>query len=253
MVARWAISFTIERAVGTLRDTAYAGAPPPKGHDVHSSGDEAVRGASSPYATGGGGVRLEHKFAASALASLLLGQPVDGLGDDVTPTRVAMQQAAYSPVDDVLVHGASPGGERTLLIACRRRPTLGKSDESTVKLFADYVKVVLDKRTAIDSGEIRLGLAVAGPYGPAAELAVLTDAARPQPDRASFEGAVAAPGAYSAAVRARLTNVDGLVAEALSSVLRPAGAAPDPKELSWVLLRALFVLQTQLEGDAAPG
>jgi hypothetical protein len=198
-------------------------------------------------------VRLEHEFAASALASLLLGQPVDGLGDDVTPTRVAMQQEADSPVDDVLVHGASPGGERTLLIACRRRPTLGKSDESTVKLFADYVKVVLAKRTAIDSGEIRLGLAVAGPYGPAAELTVLTDIARLQPDSASFEGAVAAPGAYSAAVRARLTNVDELVAEALSSVLRPAGATPDPKELSWVLLRVLFVLQTQLEGDAAPG
>ena len=224
MVARWAISLAIDHAAGTLRDTAYARVPAPKGHDVQSSGDQAVKGASSPYATGGGGVRLEHEFAACALASLLLGQPVEGLGDDVTPTRVAMQQEAHSPVDDVLVHGASPGGERTLLIACRRRPTLGKSDESTVKLYADYVKVVLDKQPVIDSGEIRLGLAVAGPYGPAAELAVLTDAARLHPDRASFESAVTAPGAYSAAVRARLTNVDELVAEALNSVLRPAGA-----------------------------
>jgi hypothetical protein len=149
----------------------------------------------------------------------------------------------------VFIHHASWKNEQLRMI----QEYLDPQSAENGKLFADYVKVVLDKRTAIDSGEIRLGLAVAGPYGPAAELAVLTDAARPQPDRASFEGAVAAPGAYSAAVRARLTNVDGLVAEALSSVLRPAGAAPDPKELSWVLLRALFVLQTQLEGDAAPG
>lgn len=217
------------------------------------SGDEVVNGVSSPYATGGGGVRLEHEFAAFALASLLLGQPIDGLGDDVTPTRVAMQQEVFSPVDDVVVHGASSGGERTLLIACRRRPTLGKSDESTVKLFADYLKVVLDRTTAIDSDEIRLGLAVAGPYGPAAELAVLADIARFQPDRASFERSVLAPGAYSVAIRARLTKVDELVAEALSSVLRPTQSAPDPNELSWILLRALFVLQTQLEGDVAPG
>ncbi|MCX5800494.1 MAG: ATP-binding protein [Candidatus Eisenbacteria bacterium] len=198
-------------------------------------------------------MRLEHEIAASALASLLLGQPVDGLGDDVTPMRVAMQQEVYSPVDDIHVHGTFPGGERTLQIACRRRPTVGKSDESTVKLFTDYVKVVLDKRTAIDRGEIRLGLAVAGPYGPATELAVLTDTARLQPDRATFESAVAAPGAYSADIRARLTYVDELVAESLSRVLRPAGPTPDPKELSWVLLRALFVLQTQLEGNVAPG
>ena len=38
---------------------------------------------SSPYATGGGGVQLEHEYAASALASLLLAQPVEGLGDEL--------------------------------------------------------------------------------------------------------------------------------------------------------------------------
>ena len=36
----------------------------------------------SPYATGGGGVQLEHEYAASALASLLLAQPIEGLGDE---------------------------------------------------------------------------------------------------------------------------------------------------------------------------
>ncbi len=49
---------------------------------------------SSPYATGGGGVVLEHEYGAAALASLLLGQPVEGLGDEFMPTQVSMQQEA---------------------------------------------------------------------------------------------------------------------------------------------------------------
>jgi hypothetical protein len=51
---------------------------------------------SSPYATGGGGVVLEHEYAASALASLLLAQPIEGLGDEFTLLSVAMQQGAHS-------------------------------------------------------------------------------------------------------------------------------------------------------------
>jgi hypothetical protein len=45
---------------------------------------ESKMPASSPYSTGGGGVILEHEYAASALASLLLAQPIEGLGDDFT-------------------------------------------------------------------------------------------------------------------------------------------------------------------------
>ena len=92
----------------------------------------------SPYATGGGGVQLEHEYAASALASLLLAQPIEGLGDELTVTHVAMQQGAWSPVDDVIVQGIAPGGDRMLRVASRRHPTIGKSDSSTVKLFADF-------------------------------------------------------------------------------------------------------------------
>jgi hypothetical protein len=75
---------------------------------------QSDKAGSSPYATGGGGVRLEQEYAGSVLASLLLGQPVEGLGDDFTPTQVAMQQKAQSPVDDVIIHGVSHGAARTL-------------------------------------------------------------------------------------------------------------------------------------------
>jgi hypothetical protein len=129
----------------------------------------------------------------------------------------------------------------------------GPSDPSTVKLFADYVAMVLENGAELDAGTLRLGLAVAGPYGPAEEVAGLADIARRQDGRVAFDTAVAAPGAYSADVRRRLTNVDELVEAALASLDTPASRAADAKEIGWRLLRSLFVLQTQLEGDAAPG
>lgn len=66
------------------------------------AGHDVTRG-SSPYSTGGGGVILEHEFAAVALASVLLAEPVVGLGNDFTARRVGLQQERYSPVDDVFV------------------------------------------------------------------------------------------------------------------------------------------------------
>ena len=200
-----------------------------------------------------GATLLEHQYAASALVGVLLGQPVDGLGDEFLPTQVALQQEALAAVDDVLIRGRSPGGDRTLLVACRRRPMLAASSRATVLLFADFLHVVLDKPESLASGELRLGLAVSAPFGPASELAVLTEIARRQPDGATFHQAVAAPGAVSAAVRRRLAHVLELVKAALQEVAPEAGAAQDLKELCWVLLRSLFVILAQLEGDVAPG
>jgi hypothetical protein len=178
---------------------------------------------------------------------------VEGLGDEFTPTSVGLQQERNAPVDDVVVHGRAPGGERTLRIACRHKPTIGKSDDSTVKLFADFVQMVLENAAELDSGTLRLGLAVEGPYGPAAELGTLTEIARWQNGRAAFEAAVAAPGAYSTNARKRLTLIDELVEAALTYLDSVESKAADPKEIAWRLLRSLIVLQTQLEGNAAPG
>jgi len=208
---------------------------------------------SSPYSTGGGGVKLEHEFVASALTSLLLGQPIEGLGNEFTVSQVALQQGVHSAVDDVAIQGTAPGGERTLRVACRRHPVIGRSDPSTISLFADFMDVVTSESSALASGRLRLGLAVSGPFGPASELAVLTDVARRQPDHSGFEHAISASGAYSNRMRERLRNVAELVEAALISINRN----PDDKDcrrgLIWQLLKALFVVELQLEGDVAPG
>jgi energy-coupling factor transporter ATP-binding protein EcfA2 len=185
------------------------------------------------------------------LASVLLAEPVVGLGDEFTARRVGLQQERYSPVDDVLVEGECNGRVRRLRVACRRRPTIGRSDESTVKLFADYVATLLATRADLERGSLRLGLAVAGPFGPASDLETLADVARRQPDRVTFAEAIRAPDAYSEKVRRRLEHVDGLVTEALAIV--DGGADEDPEIVTWELLRSLYVIQIQLEGDAAPG
>ncbi|MGH3517879.1 MAG: hypothetical protein ACRDQ7_10790, partial [Haloechinothrix sp.] len=207
----------------------------------------------SPYATAGGGVVLEHHYAGSILAALLLGQPVDGLGEDCQPVEVGFQQESESPVDDLAVRGEHPGGGRTLRVASRRRPVLGASSEPTVKLFVDYLRVVLAEPAALAADRLRLGLAVAGPHGPATQLAELTEIARTQETNEAFRSAVRVPGTHPRATRDRLANVDQMVKAALG---RPG--APDPnglavEELSWRLLAGLYVIQHQLEGDVAPG
>ncbi|MFL6415407.1 MAG: hypothetical protein ACJ74Y_07035, partial [Bryobacteraceae bacterium] len=94
------------------------------------------------------------------MASLLLAQPIEGLGDEFTLLSVAVQQGAHSAVDDIAIEGISPGGRRTLRVACRRRPTIGKSEESTVKLFADLLDAVATDPNSHTSGRARLGLAI---------------------------------------------------------------------------------------------
>ena len=96
----------------------------------------------SPYATGGGGVQLEHEYAASALASLLLAQPIEGLGDELTVTHVAMQQGAWSPVDDVIVH-PNPIPSRPL-----------ESVRTSVRCFATVTEALVEE--AEPSGRPRL-------------------------------------------------------------------------------------------------
>jgi hypothetical protein len=87
----------------------------------------------SPYATGGGGVQLEHEYAACALASLLLAQPIEGLGDELTVTHVAMQQGAWSPVDDLIVH-PNPIPSRTL-----------ESVRTSVRCFATATEALVEE------------------------------------------------------------------------------------------------------------
>ncbi|PKQ29598.1 MAG: hypothetical protein CVT60_04515 [Actinobacteria bacterium HGW-Actinobacteria-10] len=213
---------------------------------------DAPQSGSSPYATGGGGVLLEHCYGALALSSLLLGESMVGLGVEYQVTSVAMQQESRSPVDDLIVTGVASDSKRTIRVACRRRPTIGSSSSDTVSLFVDYLDVLLSAPVAVESGELRLGLAVSGRFGPATQLAELTEVARRQQSAPDFEIAINTPGAHTRAVRDRLTNTKDLVRAALDATSRNADIQT-VAETTWSMLKALYVLQEELEGDTASG
>jgi len=198
-------------------------------------------------------VVLEHAYGGALLAELLLGGPVAGLGDDVTPSRIGFQQSAYSQVDDLMVAGDGPGGQRMLFIGVRRHPKVGVSQKPFVKLMVDYLQVISEHGAELDAGSWRLGLAVEAPHTPADEIAKLAYFARRQPDSGLFRAAVNAPRATTSKVRTRLGNIDEIVSAAAkkAGIALADEAARD--DLSWRLLKYLRVLDLRLEGDDAAG
>ncbi len=220
-------------------------------------GDESgASGHASAYSTGGGGAVLEHAYGGALLAELLLGAPVTGLGSDVTPIQIGFQQSAHSAVDDLMVAGEGPGGQRTLFIGVRRRPSIGASQKPFVKLMVDYLRVLREHGDELDADSWRLGLAIEAPHTPTDEIKTLTYFARRQPDAGRFRAAVHAPRATTGRVRARLGNVDEVVATAVKEakksgiILADEGAGD---ELTWRFLKYLRVLDLRLEGDDAAG
>ncbi|MGW3153120.1 tetratricopeptide repeat protein [Streptomyces sp. NPDC001089] len=203
---------------------------------------------SSPYATGGGGVLLEQAYAGSLLAALLLQRPVEGLGDGFTPMEIGFQQGEESPVDDFKVVGKSASAIRTMRVACRRKPIFARSSPSTVRLFSDYLKVITSQADALTSGDLVLGLALSGPYGPASEVATLATIASTRPNPQSFHRAVMTPKAYAKNVRSRLNSIYELIEEATKACPSAQGGR---RELTWKVLRSLRVIQLQIEGDVA--
>ncbi len=201
----------------------------------------------SPYATGGGGTVLEHRYGATLLGNLLTGDPVPELGDDVTPISVRFQASAFSPVDDLLVVGRTPdGGERRLSIGVRRAPLLVSSDEASAQLLQSYVRVVAEHWDDVRSGQWRLGLAVASPNAAVQQVRELAVIARGVADESSFRTKVARPRVTNRAVRERLVHVDALVNTACQT--SGVNANVDAGVLSWRLLFAVGLPELRLEG-----
>ena len=92
---------------------------------------------SSPYATGGGGVRFEHRVGALCLARLLSGAVMSEL-DERAPTHVAFQQAPISAVDDVVLSVNARSGSPAICLAkdCSYRIHL----DEFVALFAPTIR-----------------------------------------------------------------------------------------------------------------
>jgi hypothetical protein len=146
----------------------------------------------SPYATGGGGTVLEHRYGAVLLAHLLTSDPISMLGDDVAPETVMFQASAHSPVDDLVVVGRTPdGAERRISIGVRRAPSLVTSERPSIHLLASYLRVVIDHWGEVAAGRWRLGLAVASPNTATQQVRELSIVARSVPDNTSFRAEVA--------------------------------------------------------------
>ncbi|MFZ2057322.1 MAG: hypothetical protein WAV54_07935, partial [Acidimicrobiales bacterium] len=204
----------------------------------------------SPYATGGGGVVLEHAYGATLLAALLAGTSIDLIGDAVLIDEVAFQARGQSPVDDFVVTGVVEGPHpvpREIAIAVRRQPTMAPSDKKFAQLARAMLQAVADNWDRAQAGTWRLGLVVAAPHTGARETSVLAELARSHPDATSFREAVNAPGTTNARVRQRLKHLEGVVRKILGEDASDA----DAEMRSWQMLFSLFVQAVELEGDVA--
>lgn len=216
---------------------------------------QAEKRIASPYSTGGGGIVFEHRFGATLLAALLLGDSVPGLGDEQSVISVTFQASRFSAVDDVLVLGEPKGAPRVgagrqLSIGVRHNPRIAPSDQSFVALLCSYLATVQREWERVNAGDLRLSLVVAAPHPGARELAALADIARKQPSDREFRSFVGTPGATRASVRKRLTHLDGAVDKASqdAKIGLPGGGV---SELTWRLLVGLHPIETRLEGDDA--
>ena len=90
--------------------------------------------------------------------------------------------------------------------------------------MVDYLRVICDHGAELEADSWRLGLAVEAPHTPTDEIKALARFARDQPEAGLFRAAVHAPRATTARVRARLGNVDDVVAAAVNQA-KKAGVA----------------------------
>lgn len=196
----------------------------------------------SPYSKGGGGVRLEHLYGATLLASLLTGDPVHELGDGAVPVSVRFQASAESPVDDFLVTGeTTDGGQRRVSIGARRNPLFTGGDRATAELLKSYVEIVTGEWDEVRTGRWRLALVTGSRSMATPEVRDLAEIAKTQRGEREFRAEVHRRGKP---LQSRLTHVDALVAQAA----RKAGASePGLAELTWRLLSCLWVQETRLE------
>lgn len=205
--------------------------------------DESRRIA-SPYSTGGGGTRLEHRLGTVLLVRLLTAEPLLELGERA-PERIAFQQSPKTSLDDlVATASAAAGTSLRLEIAVRRSPKFIRSDEKTKELVAALVRADLDAEHNSELlVERRLAVAVSGQQTHAQEIAELAVVARGQSTADEFVELIRTPGKF--ATRTRLDHLIDMVAAALIEISDEE--ADSPEHRCWSLLRRLWIMQVDLE------
>jgi hypothetical protein len=199
----------------------------------------------SPYSTGGGGTRLEHRLGAIFLGHLLTGSPIAELGE-LAPDLAAFQQSGRTAVDDLLLEARAADGVSSvrLDIAVRRKPKFIKSDEKTCKLVTALVREDLDAARQSDPLVARrLAVAVSGQQTHARQVAELADIARGQSSAEKFFELVNTPGKFAA--RGRLTQLRDMVDNSLLEIGDEAAGSAESR--CWSLLSRLWIIETNLE------
>ena len=201
---------------------------------------------SSPYSTGGGGVRLEHSYAACLVAGLLAGESVAELGDAVSVESIRLQASDVSEVDDILIEGRDAQGDvHRSSIAVRRSPALTKSDSASVPLVRDFLAVVGDHWPELSQGRWRLVLAVSTNANAITQLAELTELARSLPNGEEMASRLSQPGRTNAGLRDRYGHIKSLVEQASEGLSSVSGLSAE--DLTWRLLSSLSSRRLRLE------
>lgn len=206
---------------------------------------EGDRTAASPYSTGGGGTRLEHRLGTVFLVRLLTAGSVYELAERA-PERVAFQQSPATGVDDLVL--TAPGADSVssirLEIAVRRSPKFIRSDKKTNELVEALVRADLDvERNSDPLIERRLAVAVSGPQTHAQQIAELAVAARGQSNADEFVELIRTPRKFG--TRHRLDHLIDMVTAALGEIDNEDTGTPEHR--SWSLLRRLWIMQVDLE------
>ena len=189
----------------------------------------------SAYSSGGGGYTFERRVAVRYLAAMLSGSPRQEL-DDRQVVRVAFQQPAVAPFDDLYVLAARDG-ERApsleLRVAVRRRVRFVRSDENAQKLMVALVEA--SARPEVSDRERLFVVCVARWQDSVRQVADLAELARAKLSEDAFLGEVAS-------ARQRLRDrYQHLVDLARSSAQEDAGVSV------WGLLRKTRVQVVRVE------
>lgn len=201
---------------------------------------------SSPYSTGGGGVRLEHSYAACLVAGLLAGDALPEFGDALSVDSIRLQASDVSEADDIFIEGRGAHGEiHRASIAVRRSPALTASDDASVPLLRDFLAIVTDHWSEASAGRWRLVLAVSTNANAITQLAELADLARSLPSGDEMANRLTQPGRTNTGVRDRYGHIQGLVRRASEGVSSANGLTVE--ELTWRLLSCLATRSLRLE------
>lgn len=191
---------------------------------------------SSPLSSGGAGTIMEYQAAAVALARLLFGGSIIGVGNIA---RVRLQGAAAGhTLDDIVAFQSVADTPRTE-IQVKRTVSPVPSNKEFISVVEQCLRGLDDYGSDVDNGKVHLCLTAAGPVGPLGQLRQLAELARAHNTYASLE-TVLVPKVTAKAVCDRFGHVKQTIANVLTAQSNELGDN-ELNKLTHRLLKGLWV------------